>query len=236
MRPKLGELLVREGMIRPEQLEVALQAQVLFGGRLGTNLVDEESIDLDALARGLGMQHGVSAALEKHFTQIQPAVVAMIPQKMAVKHRVVPLGITVKSPKTLAVAFFEPAPAAADELAFAAGCRIFTTVAPELRLLFFLEKLYGIERKKRFLRIAPEQSKSPEAERRRYLSALDTSVALKAMEVASEGLDQEPKSFASRPSLELPPAPKQMGRPVPVAPTPSKEPVPVSPPRAPKRR
>ena len=38
--PKLGELLVASGLLTADQVEQALRAQVLWGGRLGTNLIE----------------------------------------------------------------------------------------------------------------------------------------------------------------------------------------------------
>ena len=42
---KLGTALVKEGVITPEQLEEALKAQVIFGGKLGTNLIELGYLD-----------------------------------------------------------------------------------------------------------------------------------------------------------------------------------------------
>lgn len=178
----LGELLIQEGLATPAQIDSALKAQVIFGGRLGTNLVELGVIDLDALTRVLSKHFGVPAALQKHFDQIQPQAVALLPKKVAEKHMAVPLGITQKSPKTLAVAFADPRRMeSVDETAFVAGCRIYPVVAPELRIYYYLEKLYGTERKTRFLRIiesgngaAQQPPGQPATERRRYLDPNDT--------------------------------------------------------------
>ena len=51
----------------PRRLEQALRAQVVWGGRLGTNLIELGCIDLDSLSRALGRQHGLPAALARHF-------------------------------------------------------------------------------------------------------------------------------------------------------------------------
>ena len=40
----LGELLLRQRLITREQLQVALNAQSSYGGRLGTNLVTLQSL------------------------------------------------------------------------------------------------------------------------------------------------------------------------------------------------
>ena len=51
---KLGTLLLRNAAISLTQLEAALRAQVIYGGRLGTNLVELGFVDLDALSMHLG--------------------------------------------------------------------------------------------------------------------------------------------------------------------------------------
>ncbi|MEJ7604487.1 MAG: hypothetical protein WKG01_41915 [Kofleriaceae bacterium] len=47
---KLGTLLLRNAAIGLSQLESALRNQVLYGGRLGTNLVELGYIDLELLS------------------------------------------------------------------------------------------------------------------------------------------------------------------------------------------
>src|SRR5215208_105393 len=44
---RIGQILVAAGRLSPAQLDEALRAQVLYGGRLGTNLVELGHVDLD---------------------------------------------------------------------------------------------------------------------------------------------------------------------------------------------
>ena len=64
---RLGELLVSARLLDPEQIERALRAQVLWGGRLGTNLIELGLLDLDGISRALGRKHNRPAALARHF-------------------------------------------------------------------------------------------------------------------------------------------------------------------------
>ena len=50
---RLGDILVKLGLCTPEQVQSALAAQVLYGARLGTNLIELGHVNLDNLARGL---------------------------------------------------------------------------------------------------------------------------------------------------------------------------------------
>ena len=50
---KVGEALVKEGLITRQQLELALQRQVQFGGRIGTNLLEMRIVGEDELTKFL---------------------------------------------------------------------------------------------------------------------------------------------------------------------------------------
>src|SRR5262249_41248993 len=59
---KLGTLLLRNAAIGLTQLEAALRNQVLYGGRLGTNLVELGFIDLELLSSYLAELTGFPIA------------------------------------------------------------------------------------------------------------------------------------------------------------------------------
>lgn len=58
----LGELLILDGVVTRAQIEEALEAQVLHGGHIGTNLVELGYITEAQLASALGRQHRVHFA------------------------------------------------------------------------------------------------------------------------------------------------------------------------------
>ena len=59
---KLGTLLLRNAVIGLTQLEAALRNQVLYGGKLGTNLVELGFVELDLLAEYLSELSGLPIA------------------------------------------------------------------------------------------------------------------------------------------------------------------------------
>ena len=59
---QIGELLIREGHLTQEGLEEALDWQVLYGGRLGTNLLELRVVEEKHLAQALGRQLGCETA------------------------------------------------------------------------------------------------------------------------------------------------------------------------------
>src|SRR3954451_2894290 len=61
---KLGTLLLRNAAIGLSQLEGALRNQVLYGGRLGTNLVELGFVDLEILSTYLAELSGFPVATQ----------------------------------------------------------------------------------------------------------------------------------------------------------------------------
>src|SRR5258706_11596539 len=152
---RLGELLTAARLIDPEQVERALRAQVVWGGRLGTNLVELGAIDLEELGRALGRQHGMPAALARHFEKADPELQARLPRELAREHSVVPL-LYIKKERKTAIATRGPRPGAAiAQIAAAFACGpadVLVAVAPELRIRYHLERVYQLVRATRFLR------------------------------------------------------------------------------------
>jgi hypothetical protein len=153
--PRLGELLVAAGLLTVEQVEQALRAQVLWGGRLGTNLVELHHLELDPLAKALGRQHRLPAALARHFEGADPELQQRLPVEIAERLSCVPL---LRLGRGNHVAIASLAPLAPDQLAVVAEAlgveigRLIPAIAAELRIRYQLERVYGVRRAARFLR------------------------------------------------------------------------------------
>ena len=61
---RLGELLVASGLLTPERLEQALRAQIMWGARLGTNLVEAQARYSALHSAAAAFRSGRAAALE----------------------------------------------------------------------------------------------------------------------------------------------------------------------------
>ncbi len=150
------------GQITAAQLDEGLRAQVLYGGRLGTNLVDLFHLDLDAVALALARQHRVPAALGKHFERCDLTVQGRLTPALAERWGVVPIGHLADRRDRIAVAAMDPIPAEGRaELARALRCPpedVIVSIAAELRIRYFLERGYGIVRASRYLRVRRETS------------------------------------------------------------------------------
>jgi hypothetical protein len=154
-RTQLGQQLLAARLIHQEQLDAALAMQGQFGGRLGTNLIELGAIKVDPLAEQLGLQLGVPVAVKEHFVRADRELFQKFPGKLAAKHGVVPLGWVTGRPKTMSVAMIDPLDLAViDELALVLGAQLDVRVAPEARIQYVVEKVWGIRPQRRtFIRM-----------------------------------------------------------------------------------
>ena len=167
---KLGTLLLRNAAIGLSQLEAALRNQVLYGGRLGTNLVELGFIDLELLSSYLAELSGYPIATPTLLEEIDKSLVDKLGADTAHRLRAIPLGYVGEHKDTVAVAIVEPAHAdTIEELSSKFGKPITPYVVPELRALYYLEKHFGLPRRARFIRSgrAGTDGETKEGERRK---------------------------------------------------------------------
>jgi len=138
-RERLGELLVREGLITREQLARALDEQRTSGMRLGYCLVKQGSIQETTLTKTLARQYRMPAVDLSRF-EVDPRIVKLVPGELATRHLVLPLK---REGRTLTVAIADPANAGVlDDLKFVTRYDIFPVVAGEYTLRLLVEKHY----------------------------------------------------------------------------------------------
>jgi len=139
MAEKLGELLVRENLITPAQLQKALEEQKRTGGRLGANLCKLGFIKEEQLTEFLSKQYGIPAVNLKEF-EIDPDVVKLIPEEVARKHMAIPIS---RSGSTLIVAMADPSNIfAQDDIKFLTGYNVEVVVAPENSIKEAIDQYY----------------------------------------------------------------------------------------------
>ncbi len=149
MADKLGELLIKKNMLTQAQLEEALQAQVIFGGKLGTVIIEMGLITEDALAGVLEKLLGIPCAKPGQMQNIPENILNIISLELAEKHKVMPIAV---SGKKLTLAMAEPHNLkSVDEISFRTGYIVKPILALEVRLVFALEKHYGIKRTMRYI-------------------------------------------------------------------------------------
>ena len=101
-RKRIGEILVSQGRITPEELTKFLRIQKETSKRLGDILVEHEIITKEELAQSLGKQVGIPHVwLRKGL--VDPSVVRLLPKEKARHFQVIPM-FKVKDTLTLATA------------------------------------------------------------------------------------------------------------------------------------
>lgn len=88
-RQRLGEILVAAGLLRPEQVELALREQQRWGGPLGQILVAKNFISEDALVNALSRQLNIPIA-DLQGVRIPRDVMALVPQDLANDNQILP--------------------------------------------------------------------------------------------------------------------------------------------------
>src|SRR5215213_5421781 len=105
---KLGTILLRDAVISLTQLEEALRAQVLTGGRLGTNLVELDFIDVDRLGHYLSRILDVPVATAERFAAAPRNLILEFGRELADLYTAFPLGVVDGETLGLEVAMADP--------------------------------------------------------------------------------------------------------------------------------
>ena len=105
MRIKIGDLLVKAGVITDLQLRAALAEQQQWGGKLGDILVRMEFLTEEILVRALSKQTGIPRA-DLTGDPDRPSL-ALIPAEVAEEFGLVPIGLKDEG-RTIMVAMSDP--------------------------------------------------------------------------------------------------------------------------------
>lgn len=140
MSIKVGEILVKQGLIRPDQLSAAIEDQRRTGNKITAILITQ----------GVIKDHQILRALEKHYTvpgvdvstfEIDAAVAQLVPRELCEKHSLIPIQ---KAGQTLVVAFSDPSNIMIrEDLRFISKMKIQPVVATPMGITAALEKTYG---------------------------------------------------------------------------------------------
>ncbi len=141
---KLGELLIKEGLINATQLENAISAQRREGGRLGEALVRLGYVREDQVVALLGKQLNIPY-FPLGTGMLKPAVdlglERLISQDFALKNSVIPLSRTLRS---ITVAMADPLDLILiDNLRKLTGCEINPVIATRSDISKAVEDFYG---------------------------------------------------------------------------------------------
>ena len=149
MSERLGEMLLHVGTLTEEQLEQVLSAQSVYGGKIGTNLVEMGLLSEDDLARLLNEKLGVPCVEASSLANVPASLIAILPLEMAQRFQALPVAL---DGKRLTLAMTDPGNfVAIDEIGFFTGLVIVPRVCSELRFTMALERYYGIKRVLNFI-------------------------------------------------------------------------------------
>ncbi len=136
---RLGDLLVREGLLSRDQLTKALQEQSTNGQRLGLTLVKMGLVPETSVVKILARQHRMPAVDLSRF-EVDPRLLKLIPADLASKHTVLPLK---RDGRQLTVAIADPTNlGVVDDLKFITRYDIVPVLAGEYSMRAAIEKHY----------------------------------------------------------------------------------------------
>jgi type IV pilus assembly protein PilB len=140
MSSKLGEILVRENLVTPQQLREALDYQRTSGGRLGSNLVKLGIISDDVITAVLSRQYGIPS-INLDLFQIEEEVIKLIPQEVSLKYTVLPIS---RVGATITLAMADPTNVfAMDDIKFMTGMNVEPVIASEASIVMSIGKYYS---------------------------------------------------------------------------------------------
>ncbi len=139
MNERIGELLVKEDLLSAEQLRKAREEARAGGGRLGAQITKLGFLEESELSDFVAKQYGVPGIDLDEF-EVDPAVIQLIPEEVAVKHTVLPVN---RAGSTLILATADPSNIfAIDDIKFLTGYNIEVVVASEEAIKRAVDRFY----------------------------------------------------------------------------------------------
>jgi hypothetical protein len=146
-----GEYLVQQGALTAEQLEETVRSQIVYGGRLGTSLLERGLLETAELAQHLSRYHGFPVAPPDWLKSPDRKASVLVPVPLIRRCKLLPLRV---DQTTLHVAMLDPTnQGQIDMLQAAAGRSITAYVMPEVQLAYWLEVHHGIDRHPRIINL-----------------------------------------------------------------------------------
>jgi type IV pilus assembly protein PilB len=139
LNERIGELLVQKDLLTPDQLRRAKDEAGATGTRLGFQITKLGYIEENTLAEFMSMEYGVPSINLDEF-DIDPDVVRLIPEDVAVKHTILPVN---RAGSTLIISTADPSNIfALDDVKFLTGYNVEPVVAPEEAIRRAIDRYY----------------------------------------------------------------------------------------------
>ncbi len=154
---QLGEYLLRRRVLTEKQLDDAIEYQCIYGGKLGTSLIELGLATEDQIAKALSRQLKLHYIKPDRLMHIPESTLTLIPEDIAEKYQVVPYR---KKGTTLYVALNDMTnQQVIAELNQKLGYSIVPLAIPEIRLIVALKHHYQISPPSRFELLAAQVNK-----------------------------------------------------------------------------
>ncbi len=164
MAGTFAAFLLGHDYVTAAELEEATQATVLYGGRLGTALIELGLLSPDELDRALSQFHDLPESAKEWLAKPDAAARAALHVDLVKRHGAFPLHF---EKRTLHLGMLDPRnEAVLDELAFASGCVIAPHALAEYRFVHLLNRVYGIAPSARFRILLQEAERARQMRKR----------------------------------------------------------------------
>src|SRR5512145_1077251 len=209
MAVRIGELLLKEKRIAPEQLQEALNYQRQHGGKLGFNLIKLGYVKDDEITALLSKQYGVPSIALGQF-DVDAAVVKLVPAETAQKYQIVPLS---RSGATLTIAMTDPTNVfAMDDIKFMTGYNVEPVVASETAVADAITRYYTAAPAPRVAEKKVEKKdKKPAAQPANLNSAATLEMVTKALEETAAVIDDDVELLEEMEQIDVSSLEKQGG-------------------------
>jgi len=148
------QFLLQNDLASMQELEEASQATVLYGGRVGTALIELGLLTPEQLDSALANHHGLPEIPREWLERPDAGARAALHLDLIKRHRAFPLNFEKRS---LHVGMVDPQnEAVLDDLAFASGCLIVPYALAEFRFVQLMQRVYGIAPSNRFKNLLDE--------------------------------------------------------------------------------
>lgn len=186
---KLGEALIKAGLITREQLQKALESQEQYGGRIDTNIVERGFLTDSRLAEFLGNFLRIPVVTPEMVNSIPGDLLKILNRNMIEDYMSIPFR---RERQRLHVAMLNPTNVRdIDNLRFVTDYRIIPYAITELQLIATLERYYGITGQLRFRSLTDRFYPVPAPEE---ISAKIERTTTKALATGKEKSGQEAMS------------------------------------------
>jgi len=182
MAVKIGEILLKAGLVSQEQLSSALEHQKKNGGKLGFNLVKLGFVNEDDITQLLSEQYGVPSINLRHF-EIDEQVTKLVPAEVAQKYLIMPVN---RTGATLTIAMVDPTNVfAMDDIKFMTGYNVEPVVASEIAIREAIDHYYGSTHALELKKVMDEMAETESTEDLEVLEE-EEEIDLQRLEASSE--------------------------------------------------